>query len=133
MSYFGFYTIFNFPECVFCRIVAGTEPARMVAVWPEAVAFHPLEPVTPGHVLVVPTTHVSDFMENANVSADAMRFAAVVANSLNPRRAWNLITSKGHEATQSVYHLHLHLVPRTTNDGLALPWYSGRSKTEATQ
>lgn len=108
--------------CVFCRIIAGTEPAWMVASWPEAIAFKPLNPVTQGHVLVVPTKHVADFMENANVAADVMRLAAVVANSLNAKGDWNLITSKGTAATQTVGHLHLHLVPRRAGDGLALPW-----------
>jgi len=115
-------------ECVFCLIVAGKEPAHMVAAWPEAIAFHPLNPVTPGHVLVVPTKHVADFMENANVAADTMRFAAVVANSLNPRRDWNVITSKGRAATQTILHFHLHLVPRRRGDGLALPWSNARGK-----
>lgn len=113
-------------DCIFCEIIAGREPARMVAAWPEAIAFHPLLPVTPGHVLVVPTTHVADFIENANVAADTMRLAAVVASSLNAKADWNLITSKGHAATQSVLHLHLHLVPRRPNDGLALPWTVNR-------
>ena len=55
-----------------------------------------------------------------------MARAALLADEMGPV---NLITSRGREATQSVFHLHLHLVPRAANDGLALPWYSGRRST----
>lgn len=111
-------------NCVFCQIIKGEAPARMVASWPEAIAFHPLNPVTPGHVLAVPTKHVADFMENANVAADTMRFASVVAQSISSKADWNLITSKGTTATQTIGHFHIHLVPRRAGDGLKLPWTS---------
>ena len=114
--------------CPFCEIVAGRAPATWAVApdyWPDAVAFVPLNPVTEGHTLVVPKTHVRDFADDPAVSAVAMRRAAELVR-WSPR-PMNLITSKGVEATQSVFHLHLHLVPRAENDGLALPWYSGRS------
>lgn len=117
--------------CVFCAIVAGTAPATVVREWPDAMAFIPLNPVTAGHVLVVPRVHVADFAEDPEVSAAVMRRAAVLAGT-RPDVDLNLITSKGRAATQSVFHLHLHLVPRRPNDGLALPWYSGRRKTSET-
>lgn len=109
------------PDCVFCSIVNGSEPAAMVAAWPDAVAFIPLDPVTPGHVLVVPTIHVPDFAADPAVTAATTTRAAELVRTL-PRNDWNLITSRGHHATQSISHLHLHLVPRRPGDGLALPW-----------
>jgi histidine triad (HIT) family protein len=115
--------------CPFCEIVAGRAPAEWIVqrdYWPDAVAFVPLNPVTEGHTLVVPKTHVVDFAADPGVSALTMRRAAELVR-WSPR-PMNLITSRGREATQSVFHLHLHLVPRAENDGLALPWYSGRSK-----
>lgn len=111
-------------NCPFCEIIAGREPATIVHDWPETLAIVPLNPVVEGHVLVIPKTHVVDFTEGAYVSAMTMHRAAELAENSGPM---NLITSKGRAATQSVFHLHLHLVPRTDNDGLALPWYSGRS------
>jgi histidine triad (HIT) family protein len=113
-------------DCVFCRIVSGDESANVVAWWPRAIAIVPLKPVVDGHLLVLPRDHVADFTERPNVSAVVMEHAATLA-FLNGGPC-NLITSKGREATQSVFHLHLHIVPRAENDGLALPWYSGRSK-----
>jgi histidine triad (HIT) family protein len=115
-------------DCVFCRIIAGYSPATVVCRTNVAIAIVPLNPVTPGHLLVIPTIHVADFTEKPSVSAAAMHFAANVAWDMGP---CNLITSKGREATQSVFHLHIHIVPRAEDDGLALPWHSGRSLAEA--
>lgn len=108
-------------DCVFCQIISGDADARMVASWPDAIAFVPLDPLTPGHTLVVPTVHVTDFVADSDITAAVMGRAAILAATL-PFTEWNLITSKGEAATQTVYHLHVHLVPRRADDGLPLPW-----------
>jgi len=113
--------------CPFCEINEGRAPAEFVHEWSDAIAIVPLKPVVEGHTLVIPKTHVTDFTEDPAVSAATMRRAADLADRLLSG-SMNLITSRGREATQSVFHLHLHLVPRAENDGLALPWYSGRSR-----
>jgi histidine triad (HIT) family protein len=106
-------------DCVFCRIVAGQAPATVIRRWPCAVAIAPRHPVTPGHVLVIPSVHVADVGTDAAVSAVAMLAAAELAAE---HPACNVITSRGPEATQTVFHLHLHVVPRRVGDGLSLPW-----------
>ncbi|MDX3336916.1 HIT family protein [Streptomyces sp. ME02-6979.5a] len=106
-------------SCVFCEIAAGRAPADVVREWGDVVAIRPLAPVTPGHVLVIPHTHVADVGERPLVSARTMACAAELATELP---AANVITSKGHAATQTVAHLHLHIVPRTDGDTLPLPW-----------
>lgn len=114
-------------DCVFCQIIARSSPASFVREWMDAIAIVPLNPVVPGHLLVIPRTHVADFTEDPYVSAYTMLRAGELARDMDLGPC-NLITSKGREATQSVFHLHLHIVPRAKNDGLALPWYSGKSK-----
>ncbi|WP_432043610.1 HIT family protein [Streptomyces cadmiisoli] len=115
-------------DCVFCEIVAGRAPANVVKEWEDALAIVPIRPVVQGHTLVIPKRHVTDFGEDPDVSASTMRRAAELAVGEQPM---NLITSRGREATQSVFHLHLHLVPRAANDGLALPWSGGHGKQRA--
>lgn len=118
--------------CPFCEIIAGRAPANWVVAldtWPDAIAIVPLNPVVEGHTLIIPKQHVPDFTADPDVSASTMRCAAALMRWTD--RPMNLITSKGREATQSVMHLHLHLLPRAENDGLALPWYSGRSSKGA--
>lgn len=110
--------------CVFCEIVAGRAPATVVREWVDTIAIVPLGPVVDGHLLVIPRIHVADFTVGHYVSAMTMHRAAELAEEIGG--PMNLITSKGVEATQSVFHLHLHLVPRAVDDGLALPWYSGK-------
>ncbi|MFK4801706.1 HIT family protein [Streptomyces sp. MPA0124] len=116
--------------CPFCEIVAGRAPAQIVREWPDALALVPLRPVVDGHVLVVPKVHVTDFVVDPVVSAATMCRAAELAGDY-PAGSMNLITSRGRAATQSVWHCHLHLVPRTEGDGLALPWHSGRVRKRA--
>ncbi|MFJ6061629.1 HIT family protein [Streptomyces tendae] len=113
--------------CPFCEIVAGRAPATVVADWPDAFAIVPLRPVVEGHTLVIPKVHVPDFVFDPVVTAATTNRAAQLAGEY-PAGSMNLITSRGPAATQSVFHLHLHLVPRTENDGLALPWHSGRTR-----
>lgn len=103
-------------ECVFCERIAREEYGRCSLL---SVSFEPLNPVTPGHLLVVPRVHVADATESVAVTGETMRFAALLADSMGD---CNLITSVGAAATQTVRHLHIHIVPRFEGDGLALPW-----------
>lgn len=103
--------------CVFCRIIAGYDPAEIVMAWPAAIAIVPLDPVVDGHIIVMPRAHVEDLTTNPTLTGVVMRHAAQLA--IPP---CNIITSAGAEATQTIGHLHVHLVPRRAGDGLALPW-----------
>jgi histidine triad (HIT) family protein len=85
------------------------------------VAFEPLGPVTPGHFLVVPRKHVSNAFADPVAAGRALRFAGFLANQMDLPAA-NFITSAGKDATQTVFHLHVHIVPRREDDGLVLPW-----------
>ncbi|MFC4502701.1 MULTISPECIES: HIT family protein [Streptomyces] len=106
-------------DCVFCRIVAGTERARVVRVWPQALAVVPVRPVIAGHLLVLSRRHVTDAGADPDTAATTMRAAAELAAGMD---ACNVITSRGPAATQTVPHLHLHVVPRHEGDRLLLPW-----------
>jgi histidine triad (HIT) family protein len=106
--------------CPFCaRIDIGQYEHSDVA----CVAFTPLNPVTPGHVLVVPRIHVPDAIAFPALAGQALRFAGFLASRLGLQSA-NFITSAGAAATQTVFHLHVHIVPRSEGDGLHLPWTS---------
>jgi histidine triad (HIT) family protein len=94
----------------------------------HSVAFQPLNPVTPGHFLVVPRLHVSRALESPAAAGHAMAFAGYLANQMDLTDV-NFITSAGKAATQSVFHLHVHVVPRREGDGLALPW-TGQAERE---
>jgi histidine triad (HIT) family protein len=104
--------------CPFCKRIAAGEYDYDND---RCVAFQPLNPVTPGHFLVVPRRHVSNAFANPLLAGKALTFAGYLANQMGLGAA-NFITSAGLDATQSVFHLHLHVVPRRPGDGLVLPW-----------
>ena len=109
-------------DCVFCdyadeeRIIDEEEH---VDIGESFLSIWPLNPVTKGHLLVVPRRHISDATEDPALAARAFQIAAEWAGQ---HKAANIITSVGAEATQTVFHLHIHVVPRRVADGLTLPW-----------
>jgi histidine triad (HIT) family protein len=117
-------------DCIFCEILAGLEPAKVLADGISSIAIEPLNPVVDGHFIVIPRQHVKDAYEDPGVTAMSMHDASQWSKMFSWRdkryESANLITSVGKPATQSVFHLHIHVVPRAENDGLALPWYSGK-------
>lgn len=103
-------------NCPFCDY-AGPSPI----LYEEGGYFiiEPRDPVVEGHVLVIPRRHVEDATVYPGVTGRAMQHAARWARGRGP---CNIITSVGRDATQSVFHLHIHVVPRWRDDGLRLPW-----------
>lgn len=104
-------------DCPFCEY-AG--PSSIIEQGSAAYVIPPINPVVDGHVLVVPYKHVHDFASDLAVTQAVMLHAALFARTR--LIDCNLITSRGEAATQTVKHLHVHLIPRVTGDGLHLPW-----------
>lgn len=103
-------------RCPFCTYRG---PSPVLRDFVDVFVIEPLAPVTPGHLLVIPRRHVVHLGDDPGVAA---RVAAVASILVGGTGSWNVITSIGREATQTVMHLHLHLVPRHEGDGLKLPW-----------
>lgn len=108
--------------CVFCDLIrdGGCEPVLTGRGSWVVLRLAPLNPVTEGHMLFLPMTHVISADRDPSVTADVFRAAAQYAREQD--EAFNLITSAGEAATQTVFHLHAHYVPRREGDGLRLPW-----------
>jgi histidine triad (HIT) family protein len=113
-------------ECIFCGIVQGSVPGQIVDSDEKTVAFMDIAPATPGHALVVPRAHSADLMEidpgdlQATVVA-AQRLAQRVTDSLNADGV-NLVNACGAAAAQTVFHFHIHVIPRYEGDPIELPW-----------
>ncbi|WP_284964285.1 HIT family protein [Cutibacterium namnetense] len=124
------------PECPFCEIVQQDDPvAREVYRDDHVVAFFPTEPAVLGHVLLVPRRHVPDIWslkpeEAARLSRTSLRISSAIRDALVPD-GLNVIQSNGEAATQSVPHLHIHLVPRWDNDAVGPIWPDETDFSEA--
>ena len=114
------------PDCIFCRIIAEELPAQIVDSDERTVAFMDINPATRGHALVAPRTHVRDLLEIDREDLDATLLAAQrLARRVEERLGAdgvNLLNSCGQAAWQTVFHFHLHVIPRYEGDPLRLPW-----------
>jgi histidine triad (HIT) family protein len=113
-------------DCLFCKIVAGEVPATVVGEDERTVSFMDINPATRGHALVVPREHSVDLLEIgqedlAAVAAAAKRLAARAKEALGADGV-NLLNSCGSVAWQTVFHFHVHVIPRYEDDPLQLPW-----------
>ena len=114
------------PDCIFCKIIAGELPSQTIEEDERTVAFMDINPATRGHLLVVPRNHARDLLEispedlGATI-ATVQRVARRVSERLSPAGI-NLINSCGAAAWQTVFHFHVHVIPRYEDDPLRLPW-----------
>jgi histidine triad (HIT) family protein len=122
-------------DCEFCRIARGEATADVVCESEDCVAFFPLMPATKGHTLVVPRKHVQNFLlAGPGLGASLMSMAVKVGRALDGvlrPEGMNLISSAGSAAQQTEPHLHLHVVPRWTNDDIGKIWPPKRPTSEA--
>jgi histidine triad (HIT) family protein len=112
--------------CIFCAIAAGEGPAEIVDSDEHTVAFMDINPATRGHALVIPRTHSANLMEISDEDLErttiaARRLARKIDAALHPA-GFNVINACGAAAWQSVFHFHLHVIPRYEDDPLKLPW-----------
>lgn len=106
-------------DCLFCSIVAGDIPSRRVYEDDHAVAFLDIAPWHPGHTLVVPRRHVDDLLGDPDVLAEITPAVSHVSRLLVDRlgaEGLNMLSSAGAVAGQEVFHLHVHLVPRSAGE-----------------
>ena len=114
------------PDCIFCKIVAGEVPSTRVEEDERTVAFMDVNPATRGHVLVVPREHVVDLLA---IGQEDLSACAAMAKRIAGRQkerlgadGVNLLNSCGPAAWQTVFHFHVHVIPRYEGDPLRLPW-----------
>lgn len=107
-------------DCLFCKIVAGEIPSKKVYEDDVAFAFLDIEPFHDGHTLVVPKRHVADLLEDPSALAEITPAITTVARTLVDKldaAGINMLSNCGEAAGQSVFHLHVHLVPRREDTG----------------
>ncbi len=114
------------PDCIFCKILAGELPATIVDEDERTIAFMDIAPATRGHALVIPRAHTPDLL---SVDSEDLRAVAVASQRLAARvkerlaaDGVNLVNSCGAVAWQTVFHFHVHVIPRYESDPLRLPW-----------
>ena len=113
-------------NCVFCRIAAGMLHSTKVYEDGTTVAIMDINPLTPGHVLVMPKAHMENLFDAeedtvAEVIRAVVRIAKAIGHALKPE-GLNLLQANGRAAFQSVPHLHFHLIPRRSGDGAGFDW-----------
>lgn len=113
-------------DCLFCRIAAGDLPAIRIAETERAIAFMDIFPAAPGHALVIPRAHADDALtaDDADLAA-CMQLASRVGQAAIAALGATGVTFQTvarPDAGQTVFHLHLHVIPRVAGDGFTAPW-----------
>jgi len=113
-------------ECIFCKIVEGSIPSYKVMENEDCYAFLDIFPANPGHTLVIPKNHVKDIHEAdastySHVAAMAKEVADLLANKLGPDGT-TIFQMSREAGWQTVFHLHMHVIPRWSDDNLHKPW-----------
>ncbi|MCM3602282.1 HIT family protein [Robertmurraya korlensis] len=119
-------------DCIFCKIVNGDIPAAKVFENDHVVAFLDISQVTKGHTLIIPKVHKENLYElTPEISSELFKVAPKIANAIKDAYqpvGLNLVNNNGEKAGQSVFHFHMHLIPRYgEGDGFGAVWKSNQS------
>ncbi len=125
-------------DCVFCNIIKGSAPASIAYSDEKVMAIMDIQPVNPGHVLIIPKIHVAQLSElseetGVRMFKIAMRIAEALRQSGTKCEGINLFLADEEAAGQDVFHVHLHVIPRFRGDGFQIrfgPNYGSRPERE---
>ena len=121
-------------ECIFCKIADGKIPSHRVYENEEFLAFLDVSPAAPGHILLIPKEHYRDVEElPAEISAGMLSIAASLGKKTREclgAEGFNLLFNTGRNAGQTVFHCHMHIIPRKPEDGALLLWEPARISQE---
>ncbi len=121
-------------DCIFCQIIAGVAPASVVYSDEEIMVIMDIQPVNPGHALVIPKAHVAQLSEldrriGGTMFQTAMRVAQAIRQTSTVCEGINLLLADGEVAGQEIFHVHLHIIPRIPGDGFRIkfgPHYTSK-------
>jgi histidine triad (HIT) family protein len=108
-------------ECLFCKIVAGELPSSRIHEDERSIAIMDIAPATRGHALVIPRRHSAGIGDIADCAIVAKRIAGMAVDRLGATGV-SIMQSNGADAWQTVFHYHVHVIPRYPDDPLKLPW-----------
>ncbi len=113
-------------DCIFCKIIAGDIPCFKICEDDETLAFLDINPTHEGHTLVIPKRHAADLFAiddtSLAVTVKTVRRVAKALEATLPLQGLNLLQCNGEAAAQSVFHFHMHLIPRDLDDNLKMNW-----------
>jgi histidine triad (HIT) family protein len=114
------------PDCIFCRVVAGDIPGEIVDSDERTITVMDINPATRGHVVVIPREHAEDLRAVSEEDLDATmravrRIVERMSETIEPE-GFNILNNIGRVAWQSIFHFHVHVIPRYREDPLQLPW-----------
>lgn len=121
-------------DCIFCKIANGEIPSTTIYENDEFRVFFDIAPASKGHCLIVPKQHFDDIFDMDEETAGRLfSLAAVIAKSLKKElhcEGMNIVQNNGSIAGQTVFHFHLHLIPRYTGDTVNVGWKPGQADVE---
>lgn len=121
-------------NCIFCRIIAGEIPSYTLCEDGQFKVILDVAPATKGHALILPRDHCANLYElPEDMAADAMRLAKKMMGIMTEKLGcdgFNIVQNNGEAAGQTVFHFHMHLIPRYNNDGEILKYIAGEPDRE---
>jgi histidine triad (HIT) family protein len=114
------------PHCIFCKVIAGEIPGEIVDSDARTVTVMDINPATRGHVVVIPREHAENLLtvseEDLAATMGAVRRIIERTQETFAPAGFNVLNNMGRAAWQSIFHFHVHVIPRYADDPLQLPW-----------